>query len=103
MYKTALPSSMLKTSTAFPAMQTARIVKGQTQMTALTAAWTPLSSTMACVLKSALKGLTMKKPLKTVKVGNFCFPQNPTEIEVGLTKDNPKRAYVYPLLLLSVS
>lgn len=64
---TALPNSMLKTSTAFPAMRTARIAMDQTQMTVLSVQSTTLSCMMACVLKSALKGLTMKMRPKTVK------------------------------------
>lgn len=101
--RTALLTSTPQTSTAFPAMQTARIVMGLTQMTALRAPSATLSSTVACVLKSVLKGLTMKKPLKTVKVGSCCFPQNGIEIRVGLIKDYPQRACVCRLMSLSVS
>ena len=101
--RTALLTSMLKTSTAFPAMQPARIVTGRTWTTALLAPSNPLSSTVACALKSALKGLTMKKPLETAKVGSCCFPQNSAEIQMGLVKDYPKRVCMCQLMSLSVS
>lgn len=63
-------------------------------MTAQHALLACLSSTMACVLKSALKGVTMKKPPKTAKVGSCCFLQKSTEIQVGLFKGHPLRASV---------
>lgn len=91
--RTARLTSTQKTSTAFPAMRTARIAMGQTQTTALSAPSTPLSSTGACVLKSVLKGLTTKKKPMTVKVGSCCFPQSCTEILEGLVEDYPKRAW----------
>lgn len=96
-------TSMLRTSTASPATQTARTATGQTLMTAQSVPAMVLSSTKACVLKSVLKGLTMKKPLKTVKVGSCCFPHNGTEIQVCLVKDCPKRDYMCQLVSLSVS
>lgn len=58
---------MLKTSTAFPAMETARTAVDQTQTTVLSVQSATMSYMMACVLKSALKGLTMKTRPKTVK------------------------------------
>lgn len=103
MCRTALLISMLKTSTAFPAMQTARTVMDRIRMTALSVPSATLSSTAGCVLKSVLKGHTMKKTLKTVKVGSYCFPQNSTDIQMGLVKDHPKRACIYHLMSLSMS
>lgn len=73
---------MLKTSTAFPAMETARTAVDQTQTTVLSVQSATMSYMMACVLKSALKGLTMKTRPKTVKVGSCCFLQNGSKIEV---------------------
>lgn len=93
-YRNALHTSTLKTSTAFPAMPTARTATGQILMTAQRALLACLSSTMACVLKSALRGATMKKPPKTAKVGNCCFPQKRIEIQVGLFKGHLLRARV---------
>lgn len=66
-WRTALPTSMLKRNTAFPAMNTARIVMDQTQMTVLSVPSATSSSMVACVLKTAPKGLIMKKRQKIVK------------------------------------
>lgn len=92
--RNALHTSTLKTSTAFPAMPTARIATGRILMTALHALSACLSFTMACVLKSALKGVTMKKTPKTAKVGSCCFPLKSTEIQVGPFKGHPLRVCV---------
>lgn len=73
---------MLKTSTAFRAMETARTAMDQTQTTVLSVQSATLSYMMACVLKSALKGLTMKMRQTTVKVGRCYFLQNVSKIEV---------------------
>lgn len=85
-WRTALPNSMLKTNTAFPAIKTARIVMDQTQMIVLSVPSVTLSSTVACVFRPVPKGLIMKKRQKIVKVGSCCFLQNGTEIQVNWLK-----------------
>lgn len=94
MCRNALHTSTLKTSTAFPAMPTAKTAMGHILMTAQHALSTGLSSTMACVLKTALMGVTMKKPPKTAKVGSCCSPQKSIEIQVGLFKGQLLKACV---------
>lgn len=66
-WRTALPNSMLKTNTAFPAIKTARIVMDQTQMIVLSVPSATLSFTVACVFRPVPKGLIMKKRQKIVK------------------------------------
>lgn len=62
----------------------------QTQMTVLSVPSATSSSMVACVLKTAPKGLIMKKRQKIVKVGSCCFLQNGTEIQVDWLKMIPK-------------